>query len=109
MINEYLTHEEIQAVNEENNIQENDFEPISDDDEEEEEDNTAPILTQPMPQAPSERAQRKRRRSVASEPEIEEATETGDDEAVLPLPETQQRVSGRSRKRSKLLDGYELG
>lgn len=32
-----------------------------------------------------------------------------DDNINPPLPDTQQRVSSRKRKRSKLLEGYVLG
>lgn len=72
--------------------------PISDD----EEDN---VDDSPDPNAKirSQRALGKRRKSIASEPEEGEAHES-DDEAVLPLPDTQQRVSGRARKRSRRED-----
>lgn len=35
--------------------------------------------------------------------------EEDDDDTNPPLPDTQQRVSSRKRKRSKLLEGYVLG
>ncbi|KAJ5456131.1 uncharacterized protein N7458_003714 [Penicillium daleae] len=101
LINEYLSHQEKQAAKEEKDIKENNFDPISDD-----EEDPASILSQPPVQLLSEKALGKRRRSDTSEPDEDE---NNDDDAEVPLPDTQHRVSGRVRKRSKRLDGYELG
>ena len=102
LMNEYLSHQERQTVKEEKNTKETTFDPISDNDEEED---LAPTQPQPTIQPLSERALGKRRKSVISEPDEDE----NDDDADVPLPDTQHRVSGRVRKRSKRLDGYELG
>lgn len=114
LINEYLSHEEIQAAQEEKDTRANDLEPISDDDEDEDGDEDEDAVSnnavsddiQPTVQPPSGRALGKRRKSTASEPEEKEQDNEDSD---LPLPEIQHRVSGRVRKRSKLLDGYEIG
>lgn len=37
-----------------------------------------------------------------------EGHENEGDEFTLPLPDAQQRMSGRARKRSRLLEGYEI-
>lgn len=103
LINEYLSYEEMQAAREERDTQANGFDPISDDEEGEEGDSTQIRCTD---QAPSERSQGKRRRSAGSRPEESRGDEDEDAE-VLPLPNMQQRMSGRVRKRSRLLDGYE--
>ncbi|OQE58765.1 hypothetical protein PENNAL_c0360G08151, partial [Penicillium nalgiovense] len=103
LINEYLSYEEMQAAREERDTQANGFDPISDDEEGEEGDSTQIRCTD---QAPSERSQGKRRRSAGSRPEESRGDEDEDAEA-LPLPNMQQRMSGRARKRSRLLDGYE--
>lgn len=102
LMNEYLSHQERQTAKEEKNTKETTFDPISDNDEEEDLASTQP---QPTVQPLSERALGKRRKSVISEPDEDE----NDDDTDVPLPDTQHRVSGRVRKRSKLLDGYELG
>lgn len=102
LINEYLSHQEKQTAKEEKSTKENDFDPISDD----EEEDPPSTQSQPPVQPLSERALGKRRRSVTSE---QDEVENNDDDAEVPLPGTQHRVSGRVRKRSKRLDGYELG
>jgi hypothetical protein len=102
LINEHLSHQEKQAAKEEKDTKENDFDPISDD----EEQDPALALSQPPVHPLSEKALGKRRRSVISEPDEEE---NNDDDAEVPLPDIQHRISGRVRKRSKRLDGYELG
>ena len=66
------------------------------------------IQEQPTTQGLSERSAGKRRRSVGSEVEEEaqEATQS-DEEAEIPLPKqpnTQQRISGRNRKRTRRED-----
>lgn len=103
LINEYLSYEETQAAREERDTQTNGFDPISDDEEGEERD---PTQIRCRDQAPSERNQGKRRRSAGARPE-ESSGDEDEDTEVLPLPNMQQRISGRVRKRSRLLDGYE--
>lgn len=79
-------------IEEEKSDQKEEFEPISDHEEEEE------GVTQLGPL--------KRHRSVSSEPSTQtNESEQGEDDVYL-LP--QPRSSGRARKRSRLLDGYEL-
>jgi hypothetical protein len=104
IMDEYLSHEDKQAATEEKDTQASEFDPISDNEEGDEGDSTQ---IQPTGQAQSEKSQGKRRRSIASVPE-EGNKDEEDDEMVLPLPDTQQRISGRVRKRSKLLEGYEV-
>lgn len=107
MINEYLSFEEIQTAREERDTQASEFDTISDDEEGGEGDSTQIRYTD---QGPSERSQGKRRRSVISIPEEgqrDEDEDEGEDTGDLPLPDMQQRMSGRVRKRSRLLDGYE--
>lgn len=103
LVKEYLSNEEIQAANEEKAKPQDEFEPISDD----EEHDSLSGQDQPAPEAPSQRALGKRRKSVASEPD-EQAQEPEYDDETEPLPETQVRTSGRARKRARYLDGYEV-
>lgn len=103
MINEYLPCEDIQAASEEMDTQAIVFDPISDDEEGGEGGSTQIRCTY---QSPSERSQGKRRLSVRSTPE-EVNGDDDEDARVLPLPDIQQRTSGRVRKRSRLLGGYE--
>ncbi|KAA8642429.1 uncharacterized protein ATNIH1004_011373 [Aspergillus tanneri] len=100
-----VEEEEKEAANEEKVAEFlDDLDPISDN----EEEDVAPIQEQPTTQGLSERAAGKRRRSVASEAEIEaQEGVQSDNETDIPLPEqleTQQRVSGRNRKRSRCED-----
>lgn len=60
------------------------------------------VLDQPAAEMPTEQALRKRRKRVALEPEIEAV---GGIEDENPSSETQVRISGRVRKRSRLLEG----
>jgi hypothetical protein len=102
---EHLSEGEIEADHEEKDAQqlEGTIDPISDD-EECNEDNTQGDLVlvqaQSATQGPSERSLGKRRKSIASEPDIEEYRDNNEEEDI-PLPDTQQRVSGRSRKRPR--------
>jgi hypothetical protein len=97
---EYLSIGDIEADREEKNTQSAHYhiDPISDD----EEDDAVAIQEQAATQGLSQRAAEKRRKSNASETdnEVQEAT-LCDDEVVNPLPETQLRVSGRNRKRTR--------
>lgn len=99
LTSEFISEAELEEANEEKDTQFlDDLDRISDNDEDE------VILTQEHlgTQGVSVRAAGKRRKSVASEPE-EETWESAqsNDEAYVPLPDTQQRVSGRNRKRSR--------
>lgn len=77
---EYLTSGEIEAEREEKNpLLLQDIDPISDD----EEEDTEATQEQDTTQGPSHEAL------------------LSDDEATNPLPETQQRISGRNRKRRR--------
>lgn len=105
LINEYLSHEEIQASQEEKNTDTYPLEPISDNDEghdeghdEVNEDDVSVVRNA------VNRAQSKRRQRASSEPDKGQHEEEG--EPIL--PNTQSRHSGRVRKRSRLLDGYEV-
>ncbi|CAG7952984.1 unnamed protein product [Penicillium salamii] len=116
LINEYLSHEEIQANQEANSTDAHQLEPISDHDECEsdraDEDEIEPVLDpaqikpsvflpdQPLFNGP----QLKRRQRGLSEQEEREH----EDNSEPGLPDTQNRHSGRVRKRSRLLDGYEV-
>lgn len=93
-MNEYLSHEEIQAAKEEKDTQANDLDPTSDN----KKDNIASSQIQPTIQAPSDRALGKRRRIVVSEPGNEDFLEVDDDndDVNLPLPDTQNRMSAEA-------------
>lgn len=116
LINEYLSHEEIQANQEAKSTDAHQLEPISDYDECEsdraDEDEIEPVLDptrmepsellpyQPLVNGPQPK-RRQRGLSEKEEGEHEDNSEPG-------LPDTQNRHSGRVRKRSRLLDGYEV-
>lgn len=96
-----LTPDEKQLRDEirEAQLKEYSLDPISDHEEsdrEEEDDQEESTQVQIQPTMPSQRALGKRRRT-----EVDEATASGDDEA---LPETQQRVSRRMRVRLERKD-----
>ena len=109
MLQEYLSHQEIAAMTEANETRDESFDPISDTEEETEDivyeaECTQPPNTQSLP----------RSRTITLDPEHREALDhdeddEDDDDINPPLPDTQQRVSCRKRKRSKLLTGYVLG
>lgn len=102
LMSEFLSEAEIEEANEEKDAQFlDDPDRISDN----EEDEIVLTQEQPATQGVSARAAGKRRKSVGSEPE-EETWESAqsNDEAYVPLPDTQQRVSGRNRKRSRRED-----
>lgn len=106
-IKEYLSGEEIETASEEKSTQgvQDDLYPISDDEENDQTryqgQSTVPIAFQ------GGADKRPRRFSGQAEEEAEEALESEDD-TDLPLPDTQPRTSGRARKRSRLLEGYEV-
>ncbi|KAJ5152419.1 hypothetical protein N7492_009699 [Penicillium capsulatum] len=115
LLNDFLSEEEKEEANEEKVAEFlDDLDPISDNKEDDvpisdnEEDDVVPIQEQPTTQGLSERAVGKRRRSVASEAEIEaQEGAQSDNETDIPLPKqpkTQQRVSRRNRKRSRRED-----
>lgn len=102
---EYLSKGEIEADHKEKDTQqlEGTVDPISDDEESNADDTQEDcflVQAQSATQGPSKRAPRKRRKSVASEPDTEGHRDSNEEEDI-PLPETQQRVSGRSRKRPR--------
>jgi hypothetical protein len=117
-VNNYLSNEETQVDDEERDAQflEHVQDPISED----EGDDPVPEQGQLLIEAASQCVLGKRRKSVASESEIEEAQESApetDDEDNLPLPTismistggttTQMRTSRRVRKRSRRDDEYD--
>ncbi|GFF54131.1 hypothetical protein IFM58399_09749 [Aspergillus lentulus] len=104
LMKQYLSNEEQQALDEEKDAQQlqDTLEPISDN---EEEDGLEISIDQPATQQLSKRAQGERRRSMVSNGEQEgQEPFLSDDEVVLPLPDTQQRISGRNRKRTRRED-----
>lgn len=103
LINEYLTHEEIQANQEEKDISTQHLEPISDNEEGEEEIEGEITVVLDTIQPSVDRAQSLRRQRALSELDDKEDRDEGEPS----LPNTQNRHSGRVRKRSRLLEGYE--
>jgi len=102
---EFLSSNEVEAGIEEKDAQDDeDLDPISDN--EEDEVLNMVVSSQYTIYTASEVALGKRPRDITSEPEDE--GEDSDNEVDLPLGNTQLRVSRRVRKRSKLLDGYEV-
>lgn len=100
MLSEYLSAQEIQAIKEERTQQQITVDPISDD----EEDEGPSAELQATLHGPSAKALGKRRlRNIAEDAESDQE----DNSKVTSLPEMQHRVSGRVRKRSRLLDEYE--
>jgi hypothetical protein len=102
---EYLSKGEIEADQEEKDAQqvEGTVDRISEDEESNTEDTQEDLVlvqAQSATQGPSKGAPRKRRKSVASEPDTEGHRDSNEEEGI-PLPDTQQRVSGRSRKRPR--------
>jgi hypothetical protein len=105
---EYFSEGEIEADHEEKYAQqlEGTVDPISDDEESNEDDTQEGLVlfqAQSVTQGPSKYAPGKRRKSVASEPYTEGHRDSNEEED-MPLPETQQRVSRRSRKRPRYND-----
>jgi hypothetical protein len=101
---EYLSKGEIEAEYKEKDDQqlEDTVEPISDNKEDNKDDTQEVVVlvqAESGLQRPSERSLGKRRKSVTSESDIERYSDNNEEE--VPLPETQQRVSGRSRKRPR--------
>lgn len=104
MLQEYLSHQEIAAMTEANETRDESFDPISDTEEETEDIVYEAEGIQSLP----------RSRTTTIDLEDREAMDhdehdDDDDDINPPLPDTQQRVSSRKRKRSKLLEGYVLG
>ena len=103
LMKQYLSNEEQQALDEEKDAQQlqDILEPISDD----EEDDLTVIQGQPATQQLSERPRGKRRKSVTSIGDLDGQEHIhSDNETDPPLPDNQQRVSGRSRKRTRRED-----
>ena len=106
MLSEYLLAQEIQAAKEERTQQQITVDLISDDEEDQGPSTELQATSQPRATShgPSAKALGKRRlRNIAEDAESDQE----DDSKVTSLPEMQHRVSGRVRKRSRLLDGYE--
>lgn len=116
ILQEYLLDHEIAASAEALDVQTHAFEAISDDEEDVEMPLHIPASTSIMQAAPdapplSTVATGKRPAVTSDDEEASCADEFGDPDEnnALPLPDlpdTQHRVSGRIRKRSRLLDGY---
>lgn len=99
----YLSQQEIEAEREEKQASQvqDKLDPISDT--EEDDITTSQEQQQPTTQPTSEHVTSKRRRSAVvsdREGERQESVQS-DDERDYPFPETQQRVSGRNRKRAR--------
>ncbi|CAG8089126.1 unnamed protein product [Penicillium salamii] len=119
MLSEYLSAQEIQAAKEERTQQQLAVDLISDN--EEDEGSTTQLQARSQPRAisqalatsqaaqgPSAKALGKRRISnFADDVESDEEEDDGQESEAIALLEIQHRVSGRVRKRSRLLDGYE--
>ncbi|KAJ6111212.1 hypothetical protein N7486_003447 [Penicillium sp. IBT 16267x] len=103
ILQEYLSDKEIAASSEELDIKTHCAEAISDT----EEDIEIRLDTPAVPPL-SEVAARKRPAVTFEDKEDSNADEFADleENSASPLPDTQHRVSGRMRKRSRLLDGY---
>jgi hypothetical protein len=101
LISEFLSDEEKEQGSEERATPFlEDLDSISDN----EEDDVVLVYEQPTIEGLSERAAGKRRRSVASEAEVEAREAAQSDDGVdIPLPDT-QRISGRNRKRTRRED-----
>jgi hypothetical protein len=119
MLSEYLSTQEIQAAKEERTPQQLAVDPISDN--EEDEGSTIQLQARSQPRATSQalttlqttqglsaKALGKRRLSNIASDVGDDEEDDGQDSEAIPLPEIQNRVSGRVRKRSRLLDGYEM-
>lgn len=98
MLKEFLSDHEIQLANEDKATPIDHIDPISED--EEECSDSVSDQDHHAPEGSSQRALGKRRQSVASEPD--------DDGTDIPLPNVPLRVSNRARKKSRLLEGYEV-
>lgn len=103
VLQEYLSEQEIAASSEELYIGTHCAEAISDTEEDMEMHLHTPAIA-----SLSAVAAGKRPAFNSDDEEDSDADDITDPEetSALPLPDTQQRVSGRMRKRSRLLDGY---
>jgi hypothetical protein len=114
ILQEYLSDHEIAASAEALDIQTHTFEAISDDEEEDVElrpDTPAAIsIIQTTPNAPPLSAVAARKRPTVTSSDEEDSDADGfvnpEENLSLSFPNTQHRVSGRIRKKSRLLDGY---
>lgn len=99
---ENLSHQEIEAMQEEKDagLLKDTLDPISDDEEDDAMGSQDLALTQTAPQCVGEKRQQSR---VSNTVEAQGGMES-DDEANLPLPDTQTRVSRRIRKRPRCDD-----
>ena len=110
MLQEYLSHQEIAAMTEASEIRDESFDPISDTEEETEDivyeaEGIQPPNAQSLPQSCTTTLNLEDREAM----DHDENDDDDDDNINPPLPDIQQRVSSRKRKRSKLLEGYVLG
>lgn len=110
MLQGYLSHQEITAMTEASETRDESFDPISDTKEE-----TEDIVYEAEGIQPPNAHSLPRSRTTTLDFEDREAMDhdehDGDDDDDInpPLPDTQQLVSSRKCKRSKLLEGYVLG
>ncbi|KAF3394178.1 hypothetical protein F1880_004640 [Penicillium rolfsii] len=98
-------------MTEANKTQDESFDPISDTEEETEDivykaEGIQPLNAQFLPRSRTTTLDLKDREAMDHD---ERDEHDDDDDLNPPLPDTQQRVSSRKRKRSKLLEGYVLG
>lgn len=108
ILQEYLSHQEIAAITEANETRDESFDPISDTEEETEDIVYEAEGIQP-PNAQSLQRSRTTTLDLEDREAIDHDEHDDDDDINPPLPDTQQRISSRKRKRSKLLEGYILG
>ncbi|BCS27945.1 uncharacterized protein APUU_60993A [Aspergillus puulaauensis] len=104
ILQEHLSYQEIAAVTEANETKDESFGLISDT----EEDDILPQDHESLIQSSIIMLDCEGLEAIGHDKEIEEEDDD-DDTGKLPLPDTQQRISSRKRKRLKLLDGYILG
>lgn len=102
---EFFSTNEIEAGIEEKEREE-ELDPISDN---EEDDPITMVIAQPLieSRSPVISGRGQKRNNSGSQDEAQESSNS-ESEEDLPLPDIQQRISGRVRKRSRLLEGYEV-
>jgi hypothetical protein len=108
ILQEYLSHQEIAAMTEANETRHESFNPISDTKEETEDMEYEAEGIQP-PNAQSLQRSRTTTLDLEDREAMDHDKHDNDDNINPPLPDTQQHVSSRKHKRSKLLEGYILG
>ncbi|KAL2782844.1 hypothetical protein BJX66DRAFT_319722, partial [Aspergillus keveii] len=108
ILQEYLSYQEITAITEANETRHESFDLISDTEEETEDMEYEAEGIQP-PNAQSLQRCGTTTLDLEDREAMDHDEHDDDDNINPPLPDTQQRVSSRKRKRSKLLEGYVLG